>query len=179
MSGKIRLAIVVSHPIQYYVPLYRALAQSPRIDLHVVFASRIGLDKKLDVEMGVEVAWAMDLLGGYAHEFLPEAERIERTGLREVNNPSVSRALARLDPDAVIINGYAMATMLRALVWCRRKGVPALLTSDSSTHASGPGLMRTLKTAILPSLLRQYHAFLTMSDRSEAHLAALKVPRDR
>jgi glycosyltransferase involved in cell wall biosynthesis len=91
----------------------------------------------------------------------------------------VGAALARFRPDAVIIHGYAQMTMLRALFWCRLRGARAILTSDSSTHGAPPGLRRAVKQAALPSLLRQFGAALTMSDRNEAHLANLRYPRRR
>jgi glycosyltransferase involved in cell wall biosynthesis len=179
MSARIRLAIVASHPIPYYVPFYRALSASGLLDAHVLFASRLGLQPKLDPQMGVEIAWKMDLTGGYSHEFLPEADRITRTGLREVDNPSVTAALRRIRPDAVVVHGYGMMTMLRALAWCRISRIPAILISDSSTHSSGPGIRRMLKLAMAPILLRQYAGFLTLSERSEQHLSSLGVPRAR
>ena len=39
-----KLVIVVSHPIQHFVPFYRALAQEDSIDLTVIFCSRIGCE---------------------------------------------------------------------------------------------------------------------------------------
>src|ERR1700689_4771921 len=71
-----RLAVVVTHPIQYYAPLWRALAREASLRTHVIFASRIGLEKTFDAEMKAEVAWATDLTAGYSHEFLPEAASI-------------------------------------------------------------------------------------------------------
>lgn len=179
MSERKRLAVVVSHPIQYFVPLYRALAAELSLDLHVLFASRIGLDKTFDPVMGVPVAWATDLTGGYSHEFLLEAGRIDKVGFRDVDNPSVSGALRRFAPDAVILHGYAMLTMLRALAWCRVHGVKAILLSDSSSHGAPAGPRRWAKMMIAPLLLRQYGAALTMSERGERHLASLGYPSNR
>jgi glycosyltransferase involved in cell wall biosynthesis len=177
MSRKFRLVIVASHPIQYFVPLYRAIANEGSLDLHVLFASRIGMAGFIDPLMGVVVDWRMDMIGGYSHEFLPEAVRIEQTGLIEVDNPSVTVALGRLRPDVVMVHGYGMMTMLRSLLWCRFRGIPVIMTSDSSTHSTGPGARRMLKLALLPALLRQYTAFMTISERAENYLAALGVPR--
>ena len=179
MTSVSRLAIVASHPIQYFTPLYRALARDSRLDVHVIFASRIGLEKAFDHEMGVEVAWATDLVSGYSHEFLPEADTIKRVAFREVDNPSVGAALRGFRPDATIIHGYGMMTMLRALAWCRRNRVPAIMTSDSSVHSTGAGFRRVLKLATLPMLLRQFSAILTMSDRGETYLANFRYPRTR
>ena len=179
MSDRKRLAVVVSHPIQYFAPLYRALAAEPSLDLHVLFASRIGLDETFDPDMGAPVAWAMDLTGGYSHEFLPEAAHVDKVSFRGVDNPSVSAALRRFAPDAVILHGYATVTMLRALAWCRFHGARAILISDSSSHGAAAGPRRWAKMMIAPLLLRQYSAALTMSERGERHLASLGYPSDR
>lgn len=171
-----RLAVVVSHPIQYYAPLWRALAKAPGVDLLVIFATRVGFDKTFDAEMKTEVAWATDLTGGYNHEFLPEAARFERTGFH-VDNPSVGAALSRFRPDAVLLHGYGSRTLLRALVWCKLHGVRALLTADSSGGVAPGGGRGRVRRAALPWLLARYDAVLTMGDRSEDYFASLGVPR--
>jgi glycosyltransferase involved in cell wall biosynthesis len=177
VNGKIRLAIVVTHPIQYYVPLYRALAQSGAFDVVVFYGSRIGLESFRDIEMGVEVKWKMDLLGGYRSVFLPAADHIKTVSFRSVNNPGVGVALAAFKPDVMLIHGYAVITVLKALAWARAKGVPAMMTSDSSTHVSSGRWRLHVKRIIVPFLFRQFSAFLTMSDKSENYLMALGVPR--
>jgi glycosyltransferase involved in cell wall biosynthesis len=174
----LRLAVVVSHPIQYYAPLWRALARAPGVELRVLFATRVGLDKTYDAEMRTSLAWATDLTGGYPHEFLPEAARFARTGFH-LDNPSVTAALARFRPDAVILHGYGSRTLLRALLWCKLNGARALLMADSSADLAPPGWRRRIKRLILPRLLRRYDAALTMGDRGEAHLARLGFPRAR
>ena len=55
METKYKLAIVNSHPIQYFAPLHRRLASDPRIDLTVYFCSRQGFDEYLDAGFGVQV----------------------------------------------------------------------------------------------------------------------------
>ncbi len=95
-----KLAIVVSHPIQHFVaPFYRALSAEASLNLTVVFASSIGVRPYFDKEMNTTISWEMDLLGGYDHVFLPEADQISSTSTRTVNNPSVGTELARQKPN--------------------------------------------------------------------------------
>src|SRR5262249_2265896 len=65
-----RFVVVATHPIQYYAPLYRALATSPAIDIHVIFCSRAGLETYFDVGFGRELHWKNDLVSGYPCSFL-------------------------------------------------------------------------------------------------------------
>jgi len=170
---------VASHPIQYYAPFYRALAASGELDVHAIFCARIGIDTKLDPEMGVELAWKMDLLGGYAHEFLPEADGIEKVGFSEIDNPSVAAALDRNRPDVVLLHGYSNKTMLRALRWCRRRRVPAMMISDSSLHIGTPAWARLAKRLTLPVVLGHFSAFLSIGDSNRKYLETFGVPSAR
>ena len=72
---KVRLAYVVSHPIQYQAPLLRRIAQEPDIDLTVLFGSGFSVRGYKDEGFGVEVAWDTPLLEGYRSEFLPNHRR--------------------------------------------------------------------------------------------------------
>ena len=78
-----RLAIVVSHPIQHFVHLYRALAARDDLTVKVFYGSRMGLAAYHDREMAAVIKWAGDMESGYDHEFLPGAERAERGGVRD------------------------------------------------------------------------------------------------
>ena len=82
---KIRVAIIISHPIQHFVHLYKVLAKQEGIELKVFFASKIGLNSYFDKDMAVEIKWAIDLLGGYEYEFLSEADTIKDSGFLNIN----------------------------------------------------------------------------------------------
>src|SRR5580658_7219015 len=71
VTGKIRLAYLVSHPIQYQAPLLRRIAQEPDIDLTVLFGSDFSVRGYRDEGFGVGVKWDVPLLEGYHSEFLP------------------------------------------------------------------------------------------------------------
>ncbi len=65
-----KLAILNTHPIQYFAPLYRRLAQEPDIDLTVYFCSRQGAEEYLDPGFGERIKWDISLLDGYKNQFL-------------------------------------------------------------------------------------------------------------
>lgn len=174
-----KLAIVVSHPIQHFVPFYRALAAQEEIDLVVLFASRIGVKPYFDKAMNTTIAWKMDLLSGYEHVFLPEADRITSTGTMKVNNPSVSVELTRQNPDVVLIYGYNFLTSLRALSWCRRRRVPAMMIADSELKTLRSAGTKLIKRMLLPALLKQFTAFLTVGDCNEEYYEHYGVEHER
>jgi glycosyltransferase involved in cell wall biosynthesis len=176
---KIRVAIIVSHPIQHHVHLYRALATVPELELRVFFGSNIGAKSYFDSQMGVEIRWNTDLLDGYANEFLPEAEAIRETGLWAVNNPSIIQALTAFDPQVVQLHGYAQLTLLRALVWCRWKQIPVLLWSDSSLLFQRRRIKSLIKRPLLSLLMRQFSGVLSTGDNNEAYYRHYGVPEEK
>jgi glycosyltransferase involved in cell wall biosynthesis len=179
MSRQTRFAVVASHAIPYYAPFYRALARQGGVKVRAFFATRVGVEKSLDPGMGVELAWKTDLLSGYENVILPEADSIKALTFRETDNPSIGPALAGFGPDVVLIHGYTLLTMLRALAWCRRKGVPALMISDSSLHSGTSPPMRVLKKALLPLVFRQFSAFLSIGDRNQTYLETYGARREQ
>src|SRR3984957_18655808 len=70
-KNKVRLAHLVSHPIQYQAPLLRRIAQEPDIDLTVFFGSDFSVRGYQDEGFGVDIKWDVPLLDGYRYEFLP------------------------------------------------------------------------------------------------------------
>src|ERR1700741_4060436 len=72
VKKRVRLAYLVSHPIQYQAPLLRRIAQEPDIDLTVLFGSDFSVRGYQDQGFGVGVKWDVPLLDGYKHVFLPK-----------------------------------------------------------------------------------------------------------
>jgi glycosyltransferase involved in cell wall biosynthesis len=163
-----RLAIVISHPIQHFVPFYRAIAKQTSIHLKVFFCSQIGLRTYYDPEMGVSLTWAADLTSGYDHEFLSEADRIVSVSFSSVDNPSVGAALKAFAPDAVMVAGYGHKTALRTLLWSRLHNIPTLMVSDGHLGPVKRSRSRALvRELVMPLLLRFYDGYLTVGDENE------------
>ena len=178
-ANKIRVAIVVSHPIQHFVHLYKALAKQDEVVLKVFFASKIGVKPYYDKEMAVEIHWAADLLGGYDHEFLPDADHISETGFRQVNNPSIIPELKKFAPDIVHLHGYAQLTTLRALLWCNLKRIPVLLSADSSLLFRRAAWKQFLKDLLLPKFLLLFHGVISTGDNNTAYFQHYGIKSDR
>src|SRR6185503_10281762 len=112
-----KLAVLNTHPIQYFAPLYRRLAQEPDLDLTVYFCSRQGLDEYLDEGFGERFKWDTSLLDGYRHKFLPNLRRRDQvTGFLSLINFGIIRELRRNRYDALLVNGHNHASYLIAMV---------------------------------------------------------------
>jgi glycosyltransferase involved in cell wall biosynthesis len=134
MKDKVRLAYLVSHPIQYQAPLLRRIAQEPDIELTVFFGSDFSLRSYQDEGFGVEVKWDVPLLDGYRHKFLPV---IRDDGTQTVTTPLNYGIFSALrgggsEPgfDLLWVHGYAMVNALHGMAAAKALGIPVLLRGD-------------------------------------------------
>lgn len=178
-GARLRIAIVATHPIQHFVPFYRALSLDPSLQVHVFFASRIGLDEYFDREMNVTVKWRMDLTSGYDHTFLPGADRIHESSFFKMNNLSLGAALDRFRPDAVVVYGYSNITALGTILGAILRRIPLLLISDSELLRERTTAIGWIKDRLLPILGASVFAVLTVGDRNEQYWTRFGVKPGR
>ena len=68
-----RLAVVISHPIQYYAPWFRELTQESGLYLKVFYLWDFGVSHQRDRGFGQQIQWDVPLLEGYDHTFVANA----------------------------------------------------------------------------------------------------------
>src|ERR1044071_5498691 len=76
----VSLAVFVSHPIQYQVPIWRGLSERRDISPVVHYLSDSSVVGALDPGFGRGVAWDVPMLEGYEHRFISRG-RLPRAGL--------------------------------------------------------------------------------------------------
>jgi glycosyltransferase involved in cell wall biosynthesis len=130
MATRCRLAVLASHPIQYFTPLYRRLAGHPQIDIEVWFCRDFGVRRTYDKQFGQAIQWDTDLLAGYPYRFLRNLSPIRDTfnPLHAVNPGAFFRLLAGFD--AVWMNGYAYPSNWFAAGAARLRKTRILWRSD-------------------------------------------------
>jgi glycosyltransferase involved in cell wall biosynthesis len=128
-----KLAIICTHPIQYYAPVFRALAKSDQIDLRVFYTySQAATDNLFDPGFGAEVKWDIPLLEGYAYQFVRNVAK--RPGLDHfggLNTPTLVREIEDWAPDAVLIYTWNSRAHLQALRHFKGR-LPVLFRGDST-----------------------------------------------
>lgn len=170
-----RLAIVASHPVQYYAPWFRLLAT--RVPEFRVFYLWGGGH---DPGFGREIRWDLDLLSGYDHEFVPNsAARPGTDHFHGLTNPSLPARLRAWRPDAVLVFGYGWHALARlALTW---RDCPLVLRGD--THLMGrettSGWKQRARNLLLPPLLGRYRAFASVGAAHTRFLVEQRVPPSR
>jgi glycosyltransferase involved in cell wall biosynthesis len=132
LSRPLRLAYLVSHPIQYQAPLLKRIASEPDIELNVLFCSDISLREHMENGFGVNVKWDVPLLDGYQYEFLPSIRDNGRFGFFSILNYGIYKRLRDGRFDAIWVHGYGTVSALYAIMAARLLRTPILIRSDST-----------------------------------------------
>ena len=173
-----RIGFLVSHPIQYYTPIFRALAE--QCALTVFFAHRQTAEQQARAGFGVTFDWDVDLLSGYESRFLVNVARrpsTERFG--GCDTPSIAAEIAGGNFDAFVVPGWALRSYWQAARACRRLGVPVLVRGNSHLGTRRNGALWAAKALAFPYLLRQFDGFLYVGQRNREYLQHYGVPESR
>ena len=132
---RVRVAYLVSHPIQYQAPLLGRIAKELDIELTVLFASDFSIQPYADKGFGVDVEWDVPLVGGYQHEFLPAIWDERRTGpTSQLSHGIFSRLRGREGVrgfDVLWVHGYSTLNALQGILAAKLLGIPVLLRAES------------------------------------------------
>jgi len=164
-NRRVRLAYLVSHPIQYQAPLLRRIAQEPDIDLTVLFGSDFSVKGYRDQGFGVGVKWDTPLLDGYKHVFLPKLRDGQDVSFATPMNRGIVRQLrgSGFEPafDALWVHGYATANAMHGLIAAKTLGIPVLLRAESWLRDRGrSGVRLALKNIFFAGLKRMVDGVL-------------------
>lgn len=185
-AGRFRVAYLVTHPIQYQVPLLCRLAAHPEISLHVYYMDDHGARPGRDPEFGVPVQWDVPLLDGYPWTLLrnispwPEADHFVR-----FIHPEIIPVLRRDRYDALIVHGYNHVTEWLAFLGAHLYGTPILLRGESTLRQEvtrrgrRPLWVAAAKRVLSWVLLRRIHGVLAIGTLNREFYRAYGVPEDR
>ena len=181
MGQRFRLAILISHPIQYFAPLYRRLAQEPDIDLTVYFCSRQGVKTYDDQGFGIPVKWDVPLLEGYKHKFLRNLRRNTKVGgFFSLVNPGLVAELRRNRCDALLVSGHMYFSYLLGIFAAKLMGIPVFMRCETHLLLRRSGLKLALRRPVMRVFYRYLcDRCLAIGTRNRAFYVALGVRRDR
>lgn len=173
----IRLAIVNTHPIQYYAPVWRELSATPALDVHVFYGSDFSVRGYRDPEFGVGVEWDVPLTDGYAHTFL---RRSSSVGSDALSAEGLQKGLQSFRADVALLTAYMPSFWWRAFAQVRRTGVPVLLRAEVTDAALRRGRAKQwLRSGLLSWLYSRCARLLAIGENARRHYLSHGVPSER
>jgi glycosyltransferase involved in cell wall biosynthesis len=161
----LKIALVVSHPIQHFCPQYVSFASNNNVTFKVFFASALGLKKYMDPNFKQEISWGNLNLEKFDHLFLNGDTAIPSD--KNIDAPSLESELLRFAPDVVIIYGYYQKLQRRAHSWAVKNKVKIAYISDSERRHHRSAIKELLKYLYIRNYFSKINYFLSVGDANE------------
>lgn len=137
-----KLAIVTTHPIQYYAPVFKLLAK--KCSLMVFYTwGETAQNERLDQEFNQVFKWDIPLLEGYAYTFLENIAKDKGSHhFKGIDNPNIINEIKKFNPDALLVYGWAYKSHFKVLRHFKGK-IPVWFRGDS-TNLNTHGWLKSL-----------------------------------
>jgi glycosyltransferase involved in cell wall biosynthesis len=157
---KLRLAYLVTHPIQYQAPLLRRIAAEPDIDLTAFFATDFSARSFKAHDFAQQISWDVPVLEGYRHEVLPRLDKGPPEGIEPMLgfwsplSHGIGKALDRGGFDALWVHGYARWHHWCAIAAAKRRGIKVMLRDEATPISAQRGALKTVAKRVFFAGLR-------------------------
>lgn len=155
------LAILTTHPIQYQIPLWRALAAERSIPFEVWYLTDHGIRPTYDREFGRTFAWDIDTLSGYPHRFLRANRNASLSGFSKLRlQERFQKLIQDRGVTSLWVQGWQVAAYWQAVRQAHSAGVPVWLRGDSNDLAQTRAWKLPIKRVLLGQFFRRVEQFL-------------------
>ena len=127
-----RFAIITTHPIQYYAPIFKRLTDD-EIECKVFYTwGEGGIKDKFDPDFKKIIEWDIPLLEGYNFEFCKNTSKKPGTNhFNGIINPYLIQSILDFEPTHILIFGWNFSSHLKVLRYFKGK-IPVLFRGDST-----------------------------------------------
>jgi glycosyltransferase involved in cell wall biosynthesis len=153
-----KLAIIITHPIQYYAPVFKLLNQTINIKVFYTWGEKAL--EKFDPGFGKKIDWDIPLLDGYDYEWVKNtASNAGSHHFMGIINPDLINQINTWQPNAILIFGWAYHSHLKAIRYFKNK-IPVYFRGDSTLLDAQTGVKLFLRSVFLRWVYRHIdHAF--------------------
>ncbi|PTR01267.1 glycosyltransferase involved in cell wall biosynthesis [Mucilaginibacter yixingensis] len=144
-----KLAIVVTHPIQYYAPVFELLTQRRQIAIKVFYTWGDQSNNKHDPGFGKKITWDLPLLTGYDYEWARNTSAQPGSHhFKGIITPDLIAQIENYQPDAILVFGWAYQSHLKVLRYFKSK-LPVYFRGDSTLLDERAGLKQLIRSIYL------------------------------
>lgn len=179
-SPPIRLAIVLSHPTQYFSPWFKHIAEHTGICIKLFYLWDFGIEKRYDQSFRHTVQWDIPLLEGYDYEFVDNVSQDPGTHhFTGLDNPELASRISSWSPDAILLFGYNFKSHLRIMLSWRLRHAPMFLRGDSHDLARQSGWKNYAKRMFRTLLFKRFSGFLAVGQANANYFQNNGVTRTK
>jgi glycosyltransferase involved in cell wall biosynthesis len=179
-NSTVRIAYLVTHPIQYQAPLLRRIAKEPEIELTIFFRSDFSTKEFIDPDFGSKIKWDTNLLDGYHYEILPAVGPSDRLSFWRPWNYGLWKRLRKGRFQVLWIHGYAMLFHLYAMIAAKFLGIKVLIRDEPTLVSKKRGkFKKAIKRAFFNYINLLCVGFLAIGKMNKDYYLANNVPEKK
>lgn len=184
LENKKRFIFLLSHPIQYFSPLFVEMAKQPDFDLLVLYCSDENVKGHIDKGFGVEVKWDIPLLEGYNYKFLKNNSWKPSIfkGFFGLINFEIFKVLRNEKDSFLVIHGWNYFTHFFAIIIGRILGLKICIRGDNPYNQE---ILKNKKLLLLKKILlgkflfKFIHYFLYVGKQNKEFYKYYSVPEQK
>ncbi|MGF7038443.1 glycosyltransferase family 4 protein [Mucilaginibacter lappiensis] len=164
-----RLAIITTHPIQYYAPVFKLLNEAQQINIIVFYTWGQKATEKFDPGFGKNIDWDIPLLQGYDYEWVKNTSTDPGSHhFKGIINPELIARVNTWQPDALLVFGWAYHSHLKAIRYFKTR-IPVYFRGDSTLLDVQNGFKALLRSVFLKWVYRHIDHALYVGTNNKAY----------
>ena len=177
---KEKLGVLITHPIQYFQPVFEELSKNSEINTRVFFGCKAGVNQYYDEEFEKIISWNSNPTRGFESQFITNAANI--SGLRGIagcwKGIQAARKIIKWDADNVVIFAYTPTFITIATVWLKVFGRKSLILRADATDGAfrRNKFKRLARNILLPAYYVLFDLVIPIGSESEEHYKQKGVP---
>lgn len=178
---QINLAIIASHPIQYYAPLFQCIVQKSDFNIKVFYLWDFGITNQVDRGFQQSLKWDISLLDGYEFKFVPNTSKDKGTHhIFGLQNPTLTNQVLEFNPDVVLLTvSYNYASIYSLLWQLRNHNIPIIFRGDSHRILAKQDLKSKIKRLIIAKIFQNFAACLYVGKANYDYFRYHHVPEHK
>lgn len=167
-----RLAIITTHPIQYYAPVFKLLHERGQLHIKVFYTWGEKAIDNYDPGFDTTISWDLPLLTGYPYEWAKNTSSDPGSHrFKGIVTPDLIQNIEAWQPDAVLIYGWAYHSHLKTLRYFKNK-LPVFFRGDSTLLDPSGKLKRYARALLLRWIYTYADYALYTGTNSKAYFKA-------
>lgn len=171
----IKIAIINSHPIQYFAPLYKELNKVNDFEITALYLSDLNLKPSIDPGFKQEIKWDVNMLDGYNYKFIGKYQINRPNGFWSLIVPQLWKEIRDSDYDVIWLHGYNFAAYLVAFVAAKSKGIKVFFRGESHLKLKRSLVNKIIHKIFCKIFFKNIDAFLAIGSANKDYYKSFGV----
>jgi len=183
MNRKIKLAFLLTHPIQYWSPFFRKLTAYNNLDFIVYYCSNESIRGAYEANFKTHIKWDIPLLSGYRYKFLRNNSpfpTLYKPFFGLINFEIIKELLSNKS-DVLIIFGWNFASAWIGVITAKMFKTKVFVFNETPLKVEmlKPRILRYIKKVIYKFLFMHIDVFLTPGEGGERFFRYYGIKKEK